>query len=305
MTKTSDLNIQSNDSPTASKEQPANEELPKFVIPLIIGCITAFFFLWLLYASHFGWRLSESREHWGQFGDYVGGILNPIVAIGALAGIWYAVLLQKRELRETKDALHDQAKTANQQRREQRFFDALKLYQETLRSVEFERYLNNGTLSYSGKSAFQFIATREVLTKAGGDTTNRLPGMLNKTTAITEAQKLEFSEALEDWSSLLDHYFRVIFLILNEAELTLGADHFRYTKYLRAQLSKDEVQLITLNILFDAEGKKMASLAEKYGLLKHLPAGRLRNYAQTKLPANVFGKGWVKPNPDVAGNHVD
>lgn len=117
MTKTPNQNIQTTELPLASDEKHAFDELPKFAQVLIVVCVGAFFVLWVLYASQFGWGFSESRDHWGQFGDFVGGILNPIVSIGALFGIWYAVALQKRELQATKNALEQQATesdTANQ-----------------------------------------------------------------------------------------------------------------------------------------------------------------------------------------------
>jgi hypothetical protein len=44
---------------------------------------------------------------WGQFGDYIGGVLNPLIAFGAFYWLATSVLLQKTELEETRRQLHD------------------------------------------------------------------------------------------------------------------------------------------------------------------------------------------------------
>lgn len=44
----------------------------------------------------------EARAAWGQLGDFIGGILNPIVAGAALFWLTQSVRLQKEELAETR-----------------------------------------------------------------------------------------------------------------------------------------------------------------------------------------------------------
>lgn len=296
------------DRPTQSINTNELDSVVRWVskTPVLVGI--AFLFLLLFYAIAFAsWGWSHSPEAWGQLGDYLGGILNPLVALCALIALVVSIRLQKAELAATRAELasakavaEEQAKTAEQQRREQRFFDVLRLYQETLRSVEFERAVDAGVRSYSGKSAFQYIANLRYRTSAGGSLPNNIPLLLQESAPINEAENEKFSAAMEQWASLLDHYFRVIFLLLREAEPTLGSEHFRYVKYLRAQLSKDELQLLAINMLFDPEGERMVPWAEKYGLLKHLPAGRLRNYAESKLPLKIFGDKWKEKQSAVA-----
>lgn len=258
----------------------------------LIGTLTLAAYIAFFHVVH-RTPLSTDPNDWGTLGDYFGGLLNPVISFVTLVVAYAVWKQQKEELKATKEALEEQAKTAEQQRREQRFFDILKLYQETLNSVSFERLLENGTLSYTGKAAFQYITSIPHRTRAAGNTVNKMPPLLSPEEPLNEVDTEKLHDALEQWSSLLDHYFRVIFLLLNEAAPTLGEEHYRYVKYLRAQLSKDELQLLSLNMLFDSEGKKMVTLAAKYGILKHLPPGRLRQYAEEKLPPLVFGNKWA------------
>lgn len=49
--------------------------------------------------------LSGEQSVWGQFGDYVGGILNPLIALAAMIVLIYGVYLQRQELSATKAEL--------------------------------------------------------------------------------------------------------------------------------------------------------------------------------------------------------
>ena len=58
---------------------------------------------------------SDSAATWGTFGDYFGGLLNPIIAFTALYWLTRSVRLQKEELNETRTALEDSAKAQRNQ----------------------------------------------------------------------------------------------------------------------------------------------------------------------------------------------
>lgn len=70
------------------------------------------------YLIYFGMVLgqmpAQDAEKWGQFGDFVGGLLNPIVAFAAFYWLTQSVKIQKLELYETKKALQDAAKAQHE-----------------------------------------------------------------------------------------------------------------------------------------------------------------------------------------------
>jgi hypothetical protein len=86
-------------------------------------------------ALQFGEYRSERQEHWGQFGDYVGGVLNPFVALFALIMLIVSVRLQSiRNLKETRNELKAARGVADEQRVvmqrqlfESQFFGTLRL----------------------------------------------------------------------------------------------------------------------------------------------------------------------------------
>lgn len=61
------------------------------------------YFHWFKYKLNF--QLSKDPAVWGQFGDFVGGVLNPVCAYMAFLWLVRSYALQKTELAETRDAL--------------------------------------------------------------------------------------------------------------------------------------------------------------------------------------------------------
>ena len=58
-----------------------------------------------------GIHWSSEPSHWGVFGDYVGGLLNPTLAYLAFYWLTQSILLQKEELAETREALERSAES--------------------------------------------------------------------------------------------------------------------------------------------------------------------------------------------------
>lgn len=59
--------------------------------------------------------LSKAPSDWGVLGDFVGGVLNPVVAYAAFYWLTKSIRLQKEELAETRGALIDAAEAQQKQ----------------------------------------------------------------------------------------------------------------------------------------------------------------------------------------------
>lgn len=100
---------------------------------------------------------STSSEHWGQFGDYIGGLLNPVFSFAALVALLWTIRLQSAELRLSRKeleltrselesstkALVNQEKTQDNQYKQMRiesfestFFKLISQLDETSRALE-------------------------------------------------------------------------------------------------------------------------------------------------------------------------
>ena len=72
------------------------------IVLLSIAAIGATLFAYLI---HFNAGFSTSQEVWGQFGDFVGGLLNPVLSFFALMALVLTVLLQSRQLEMAREQL--------------------------------------------------------------------------------------------------------------------------------------------------------------------------------------------------------
>ncbi|MEP1741619.1 MAG: hypothetical protein ABJI60_14295 [Kangiellaceae bacterium] len=74
-----------------------------YIVLLIVMSIIAL--VLYLYFNHFNYSISNQQEVWGQFGDFVGGLLNPIIAFAAFVYLWISVGIQRRELADASNSL--------------------------------------------------------------------------------------------------------------------------------------------------------------------------------------------------------
>jgi hypothetical protein len=74
---------------------------------------------------------SSNPEHWGQLGDYFGGLLNPIIAIANLAFLIYlTLLLKQRDDQADKKALETQSLISLNQFRNDAYLNLIKVFQK-------------------------------------------------------------------------------------------------------------------------------------------------------------------------------
>jgi hypothetical protein len=94
----------------------------QFLIRVISVVFTAALAAWIV---NFGLLqaqpVSGDSSHWGQLGDFFGGILNPLIAVATLVGVWSAVKLQRTELNDTREVLKLQYLEMQEQGRVLRF----------------------------------------------------------------------------------------------------------------------------------------------------------------------------------------
>lgn len=92
-----------------SRELQAQITRWKYALPIIAAALAA------AYVIYF-WALPRTNDpdKWGTFGDFFGGLMNPLVAFAAFYWLTQSVKLQKKELAETKAALVESAAAQNQ-----------------------------------------------------------------------------------------------------------------------------------------------------------------------------------------------
>ena len=227
-------------------------------IALGVSCILALAYLLIYVQGTDGFP--EEATRLGQLGDFFGGILNPTVSVLTLfvaIGVWRLqkneLELTRSELKETKEAMKSQDETAKQQRQEQRFFDLLNVYYQTVNVISYTRPTTKGVergyRDYNGKAAMaawlrNALELHDFVLNRGSVGTNNDP-----TDHADEIQHMD--RMCVNWQDYeareyFDSYFRVVSHLLAEAKGLLGEQHHRYVVLFRSQLSKS----LLINNLF-------------------------------------------------------
>ncbi len=179
--------------------------------------------------------ISPNIAEWGQFGDYFGGLLNPIFGLISL------VLVAA--------ALRSQTQAAARQAFENQFFTLLGLHSTVLQSID--RKLKDKTIK-QGRDCFQLF--------------------YRKIVAISQRDKVPMATAYQrfidkdGWE--IEHYFRTVYHMfkhVKDGHRSINAtenEQKRYYDLIKSQLSQYELVLLWLNVQSINRGNWESVLSE-------------------------------------------
>ena len=207
------------------------------------------------YVFQFGWVPSVNHTRWGEFGDYLGGVLNPGLALIAIVILLRTLHLQRTEFQLQRIALAEQAKSLRVQNFERAFFEMIRLHHNIVNDLELRK---DGDVTVSGRDCFRTFCVR-------------FDNCLKAKQASSPLERIElaYDDFHKDNQSKVGHYFRNLYRIMkfvDEADVTRKK---RYTGILRAQLSSYELSLMFHGTLHRV-GKKLRPLVEKYSMFDNV-----------------------------------
>lgn len=228
----------------------------EFTIVLLLG-VGLIFFLW---KRSYDSSAPICASVWGQFGDFVGGLIGSLIA-------YISVRLLNRNLQEQIQANIDIRKNNENSRKvfelqqfDKTFTTLMELYREQKAQISKE-------LDLSGLKSY--ICEKD-----------------NYKDRIEEA-KSKFSEFYASNRLFLSSYFRLLYKIvqtISDAKVD-ECVKIRYSKIFRCILSEDELFLLRYNAMTNF-GRKMQIYVNKYNILKHLPFMSLLEFHYTPI-ANI------------------
>lgn len=80
------------------------------------------------------WELSKRQDVWGQFGDFIGGMVNPVFSLAGTLGLLYTILLTREEVAYTRKQwalARKEAREAEELRESAKEDEARRLRRET------------------------------------------------------------------------------------------------------------------------------------------------------------------------------
>lgn len=231
--------------------------------------------------------LIENRADWGQYGDFIGGTLNPTLTFLTFCVVILTLRLQKIELIESRkemkrsaDALEKQILELSAQKFEASFFQMLMLLNGIINAMDIRvsgRRTTKGDriegYEIKGRDCFKTYANSlrdhyKIIREA--------PESINLTDA--NVIRLAYAEFWKTYQQDLGHYFRLIYNIIRmlsereEQNKKNGNEDQSnmYFRLLRAQLSNYELVLILYNCQTEL-GSKLEFYVDKHKILDNLP----------------------------------
>lgn len=240
------------------------------VFALAVGAAAIAVIAYMVYFSLYVDRgISTEPDAWGQFGDYLGGVMNPIIALGALLLLAVGVRIQNDTLREARKQLElqrdelVQTRAVLAQQSEQLSLQAEAAQREVFEATFFRlleslRKLVDST-RYSANSSGAVAMFSWAVELRDYD------GAVLRAANLTPSSAANF---VAPWYATrrpqLSSYFSLVLMVLEFVEKNKHKDAVFYSDILSATLSPGELFLLFHYGLSDTRFK---SLAEKYGLL--------------------------------------
>jgi uncharacterized membrane protein len=172
------------------------KEFPAFLKLLIFIAILSALIIIGLYFCKFHHVLANTQDTWGQFGDYVGGTLNPVFSFFTLIAVLITIKQQSEQIRSLE-------KTSTLQRFESNFFQILTLFYEVKREmvIIIDATFENGKTTPKD-IRFEGLAC---LTKLSNQMFERL-----KSCKTENDLKIQYLNFYKNYSFLLKHYFQTL-----------------------------------------------------------------------------------------------
>lgn len=232
------------------------------LIIFVAGCLGG------LYAFHqhqdWGFSYSANHEHWGLYGDFVGGVLGTIVAIFS---VYFLIQTLRAQVDANSHEFDNYAKMSvvyTAQQFNNNFNHLVKLYQDAITGYKKE--------GAKGKDALKILV--DEINDDGYDTQKPYKDR------VVEARGLYERKFYMPYRPNAAVHFRVLYRIFDLIENSgLNEQEYKatYAKLVRCQLDEDELLLLRYNCGC-MYGEPMREYINHYNLLKHLPPFRLLEF---------------------------
>lgn len=230
----------------------------------------------------------------GTFGDFFGGVLNPLLTFVTFIALAITIVLQRIQLKEAREQGIESGRLTRQQAFETTFFNLLDLHASTVEHLEMfpgdvvfpcsdgtkEKRSSENLKGYRGDlPSFSGAKGRSVFTA--------MLLLMQEKSQVAENDKIPllpeeiYTIIQSDHNPVLGHYFRNLYQILSFIDTHAPMDDSlshpassakRYANILRAQLSANEIALLYFNCMGELVGlAPFRALLKKYEMLEYMP----------------------------------
>lgn len=211
----------------------------------------------------------------GEFGDFLGGVLNPIFTFMTFFGVIITIVLQKIELKAAREEYTKSANALGTQAIENTFFNMLSLHHKIVEKINFNATEFNYNLDFqdhpNSDNTPSLIGEKAC---QGAEAFSRLLSVI--------ACGVEREDTFSLYKVVQNHhnhhfgsYFRSLYQIMKfivQNNSVEDDDKKKYMSILRAQLSSDELIALFINCSGDmVDNGQFRAFLKKYHMLEHMP----------------------------------
>ncbi|MAS87833.1 MAG: hypothetical protein CMH30_07670 [Micavibrio sp.] len=239
----------------------------------------------IILLSVFTFSVFIQPSTWGPYGDFIGGLLNPLLTFLTFIGLLITIILQQTELKEARkefsrsaNALDNQNTYIQKQIFESTFFQMLSLHNSIVNSLAYKKKTQKRkNVEDIGRSCFNHLYTDFSEIYKNKKNKKAAPYTGDELKTIRQAYKSFWDEN----NRILGHYYRYLYNLIRFIDES-STEKITYIRLVRSQLSDQELLCLFYNSLTE-NGKKFKPLIEKYKLLdnmnkKHLLAPNHKDF---------------------------
>jgi hypothetical protein len=245
---------------------------------------------------------SIPESSFGEWGDFFGGVLNPILTFMTFMGLLITIVIQQTELRESRvelkrsaDALSEQSLSLKRQNFEATFFQMLSVHTGIVGAIDL---INDSGTVTRGRDCFSVFYTR--LTKTYRENQKKSAGKHSDIEVLRHSYKQFWSRHQVE----LGHYFRYLYNVIRFIKESNFVDG-PYLRLVRAQLSDQELLFLFYNCVGSEHGERFKNLVEEFSLLDNMPTLRLLERSHIGLIDPRAFASEMSPNDAVQGTLRD
>lgn len=225
------------------------------------------------------------KDYIGVFGDFFGGVLNPVLTFLTFFGLIATIVIQRQELRFARVEYEKTSEALNRQAVETTFFNILDLHHKIVDNIKVDKEelsercgatKSIGEIIRANKSKENFIIE-------GRGAFDEILSFITTGTSSPDEVLERYKKVQDKSNHILGHYFRNLYQALKlidnyDKDKSTELDKRKYASILRAQLSAKELALLFINCLDGVcDRGQFKNLLIEYAMLEHLPIEKTKN----------------------------
>lgn len=249
--------------------------------------------------------LPEFKDLFGEYGEYIGGLVGSLWALAGVTLFYEALRFQRTELRMQRHELElqrheiieqtEQSKRQNEmievQTFESTFFNLLSLHTEIVETIElevrdYENESEEAAKKYTGRDCF--VEYYQIFKKVFNFSFEKVTPEDFTPDSMKLLVEYSFRVFFEEHQANLGHYFRTLFTLFNFIDQSNLKNKEFYISLSLSQLSNYELVLLYFHGLSD-KNKAFKPIIEKYSLLYQVPEDELVDITRDIYDEKAFG----------------